>query len=201
MYATCSATQRLIAAFGFLMAIAPCVAYAQQGGPYDLRWNTFDGGGTTTASGGVYQLGGTIGQPDAGTVSGGTFTLRGGFWESGLFIAGLDPEDPDIPPDVPDETTGGPALVFHLYPAMPNPMRPPAEIRFDLPEARFVRLTVYSMEGARIRALAEEEFSAGRHAIRWDGLDGAGRRVGSGGYIVRIEAGGSIEQEKIVLLK
>jgi hypothetical protein len=38
-----------------------------------------DGGGGTS-TGGVYSVSGTIGQPDAGTMSGGPFTLVGGFW-------------------------------------------------------------------------------------------------------------------------
>lgn len=44
-----------------------------------IPWYTVDGGGGTS-TGGVYSLSGTIGQPDAGVLSGGTFTLTGGFW-------------------------------------------------------------------------------------------------------------------------
>ena len=47
---------------------------------YDLSWWTVDGGGATFSTGSSYSLGGTIGQPDAGTSSGGTYTLAGGFW-------------------------------------------------------------------------------------------------------------------------
>ena len=47
---------------------------------YDLGWYTIDGGGATFSTGGEYSLGGTIGQPDAGTLSGGSYALRGGFW-------------------------------------------------------------------------------------------------------------------------
>jgi len=46
---------------------------------YSLDWSTIDGGGGTS-SGGQYTLSGTIGQPDAGSMTGGTFTLQGGFW-------------------------------------------------------------------------------------------------------------------------
>ena len=56
------------------------LAIAQSGGGYDLSWNTVDGGGYTFSMGGGYFLGGTIGQPDAGTHSGGPYTLGGGFW-------------------------------------------------------------------------------------------------------------------------
>lgn len=43
-----------------------------------LVGGTIGGGGTTTGS--IYSLGGTIGQFDAGKLSGGTYTLGGGFW-------------------------------------------------------------------------------------------------------------------------
>ena len=46
---------------------------------YALDWSTIDGGGGTS-SGGQYTLSGTIGQPDAGAMSGGSFSLQGGFW-------------------------------------------------------------------------------------------------------------------------
>ncbi len=47
---------------------------------YDLSWYTIDGGGATFSTGGSYSLGGTIGQPDAGALSGGSYQLTGGFW-------------------------------------------------------------------------------------------------------------------------
>jgi hypothetical protein len=47
---------------------------------YDLTWHTIDGGGVMRSTGGNFELSGTIGQPDAGAMSGGNFTLTGGFW-------------------------------------------------------------------------------------------------------------------------
>ena len=55
-------------------------ALSQTGGVYDLTWHTNDGGGTTSAAGGAYSLGGTVGQPDAGASSGGAYSLTSGFW-------------------------------------------------------------------------------------------------------------------------
>src|SRR6266700_6414626 len=46
---------------------------------YSIDWFTIDGGGGTS-TGGVYTVSGTIGQPDAGKLSGGNYTLDGGFW-------------------------------------------------------------------------------------------------------------------------
>jgi hypothetical protein len=53
---------------------------AQTGDDYSLNWNTVDGGGEMYSAGGAYTLGGTVGQPDAGVLEGGTYTLAGGFW-------------------------------------------------------------------------------------------------------------------------
>jgi len=53
-------------------------ALAQEG--YDLSWWTIDGGGQTFSTGDGYSLGGAIGQPDAGLLTGPGYRLEGGFW-------------------------------------------------------------------------------------------------------------------------
>ena len=59
-------------------------ALAQSNGGYDLTWNTIDGGGATFSTGGGYELGGTVGQSDAGTLSTNGYTLTGGFWSGAV---------------------------------------------------------------------------------------------------------------------
>ncbi len=66
-----------------LLLLLSSVVLAQSGGGYDLSWSTVDGGGGTFSTGGDYSLGGTIGQPDVGVLSGGDYTLTGGFWYGG----------------------------------------------------------------------------------------------------------------------
>jgi hypothetical protein len=63
-----------------LLLLAGVAVHAQVGGGYELTWSTVDGGGATFSTGNGYSLGGTIGQPDAGTMTGGEYTLAGGFW-------------------------------------------------------------------------------------------------------------------------
>jgi len=63
-----------------LLSLPASVALAQSGGGYDLTWSTIDGGGYTFSTGSGYALGGTAGQADAGVLSGGGYTLAGGFW-------------------------------------------------------------------------------------------------------------------------
>lgn len=46
---------------------------------YAIDWHTIDGGGGTS-TGGVYTVTGSIGQPDAGRMTGWPYALEGGFW-------------------------------------------------------------------------------------------------------------------------
>ena len=77
----------LLVLFLLLLFILPVLA--QSGGGYDLKWSTTDGGGGSSA-GGVYNLSGTIGQPDTAVISGGGYILSGGFWFGGEAISPLE---------------------------------------------------------------------------------------------------------------
>ena len=54
-------------------------APASPGAGYDLSWSSIDGGGGMSSDG-TYTLNGSIGQPDAGALTGSGYTLTGGFW-------------------------------------------------------------------------------------------------------------------------
>ncbi len=57
-------------------------ALGQVGPILDLSWNTIDGGGGTSTGSG-FTLSGTIGQHDAGVMTGGGYEIAGGFWPGG----------------------------------------------------------------------------------------------------------------------
>lgn len=63
------------------LLITTTTVLAQTGDGYDLTWNTVDGGGGASSSG-SYVIDGTVGQSDAGVMSGASYTLSGGFWGS-----------------------------------------------------------------------------------------------------------------------
>jgi len=63
---------------------------------FAVDWYTIDGGGGFS-TGGSFELGGTIGQPDAGVMTGGDFQLAGGFWHGGT--AGPPPCPGDVDGD------------------------------------------------------------------------------------------------------
>lgn len=82
--------------FTLLMTLALCIAVSlpavsQSGSGYDLTWRTIDNGGAIFNVGGDYQLGGAIGQPDAGVLRDGGYTLVGGFWNGGAAVSAGDP--------------------------------------------------------------------------------------------------------------
>ena len=60
-----------------VLSLAAATTRAQN---FNIDWFTIDGGGGP-GTGGGYTLNGTIGQPDAGSpMSGGAFSISGGFW-------------------------------------------------------------------------------------------------------------------------
>ncbi len=61
-------------------AVVGGVIGAASAGVYEIPWFTIDGGGVMNSTGGDFELSGTIGQPDPGTMTGGGFELTGGFW-------------------------------------------------------------------------------------------------------------------------
>jgi hypothetical protein len=68
--------RKLVTGIALGFAVITIAAQAQS---YTVDWFTMDGGGGNS-TGGVYSVSGTIGQPDAGRMSGGGFALDGGFW-------------------------------------------------------------------------------------------------------------------------
>jgi hypothetical protein len=62
--------------FSILFTLSSFATFAQS---YSIDWFTIDGGGGTS-TGGDFAVSGTIGQFDAGKMSGGNFSIDGGFW-------------------------------------------------------------------------------------------------------------------------
>ena len=61
-------------------------------------------------------------------------------------------------------------------------------VRYALPWAGEIRLTVYNLLGQEIAVLASGARAAGEHAVRWEGRDGRGRPVVRGVYLYRLGA-------------
>jgi hypothetical protein len=78
----------------------------------------------------------------------------------------------------------------------PNPFNPWTTIRYALPQASFVTLTVYNALGQQVAQLVNEQQQGGYHdaVFRGDGL-------ASGVYFYRMQAGNFVQTKKLLLLK
>ncbi len=80
--------------------------------------------------------------------------------------------------------------------AYPNPFTRSTTIRFGLAEASDVDLLIYDVLGREVARLASGTMDAGQHAVVFDG-----RGLPSGAYVVRVAAGGSVETQRLTLLR
>lgn len=83
----------------------------------------------------------------------------------------------------------------------PNPFNPRTTLTFELPQERFVNLTIFAVDGTRVRTLVDGVRVAGRHEVTWDGRDEAGRDVATGTYFARVVADDFNQIRKMVLLR
>ncbi len=95
-----------------------------------------------------------------------------------------EPEAPGLP------------TTFALLPAYPNPFNPSTTLRYDVPEASLVRITVFDVLGREIAMLVNEEHTAGHHEIAFDA-----QGLPSGLYLARMGAGATLQIQRLTLLK
>jgi hypothetical protein len=91
---------------------------------------------------------------------------------------------------------GGVAESFKLDQNYPNPFNPSTTIRYALPAASHVVLTVYNTLGQEVTTLVNEVQGRGSHSVI---LDGTG--LASGVYLYRIQAANFVDTKKLVLLR
>jgi len=99
----------------------------------------------------------------------------------------------------------GPADVrpvsYVLHPSQPNPFNPRTEIRYELPAAGPVKLTVYDVTGRELRVLVDATKDAGVHAASWDGTDSDGKALASGVYFYRLQVADFTQTRRMTLVK
>jgi hypothetical protein len=83
----------------------------------------------------------------------------------------------------------------------PNPFNPRTTIRYDVPSAGMVRVSVYDARGAHVNTLVARDHAAGVYDVGWNGRAADGSAMGSGVYFVRVSHARGEESRKMVLLK
>ncbi len=100
-----------------------------------------------------------------------------------------------------DDTDNNLPTEFALSQNFPNPFNPSTTIGFSLPTASFVELSIYNIEGKKVKTLVEQNLSAGQHNIEWDGTNNSGSQIATGMYIYRMTTETFSTSKKMVLLK
>jgi hypothetical protein len=85
---------------------------------------------------------------------------------------------------------------YTLFQNFPNPFNPATNIKFALPKASNVKVTVYDAIGKEVRTLVNDYLNAGTHTFEFNA-----RHLASGVYLYRIEADNFVKVNKMLLLK
>lgn len=85
--------------------------------------------------------------------------------------------------------------------AEPNPFAAQTWIRWGLPRAAHVRVSVFDVRGRRVATLLDAQRPAGEDLLRWNATDDTGSRVPSGVYFVRVEVPGRTVTRRLVRLR
>ena len=85
---------------------------------------------------------------------------------------------------------------FILDQNYPNPFNPSTTIKFSLPEAAEIKITVFNLLGQEIAVLVDELKESGVHSVEFDAS-----HLNSGIYIYRIESNSLIQTRKMTLIK
>jgi len=88
-----------------------------------------------------------------------------------------------------------------LFQNNPNPFNPGTTVRWYLPSASRVRITIFDVAGRPVRLLIDDKFEAGINSTDWDGARDSGDTAASGVYFYRIEAGPFSDSKKMILIR
>ena len=108
--------------------------------------------------------------------------------------------DEEKPPAPPSEEVSNPTSdipnQFELQQNYPNPLNPTTVIRYQLPVASYVTLTVYNMLGQEVATLVNGMQEAGYKSVEYDAS-----KMPSGVYFSKLTAGSFSQVRKMLLTK
>ena len=85
---------------------------------------------------------------------------------------------------------------YTLLQNYPNPFNPRTTIHFQIANAGYVKLSIYSMEGKEVASLVNMSLDAGSYNVDWDA-----DRFSSGIYLCRMETMNNSQIRKLVYIK
>jgi len=97
----------------------------------------------------------------------------------------------------------GPGVIteYALKGNYPNPFNPTTTVRFEVPIAGSVKLTVFDLLGRPVKSLIDGNMEYGAHTVQWNGTNNNSMPVSAGVYLVVMRAGSFVHTQKMALIK
>lgn len=119
----------------------------------------------------------------------------------GQYLLSLGDADLGVGTGISRDGPPGEGAPLALSQNFPNPFSARTEIRYELQQAGYVEIEIFSLTGQLVRRLVLSQQPSGKHTVEWDGLDQGGRPVASGLYIYRLRLGDHLQAKKMVLVR
>ena len=91
--------------------------------------------------------------------------------------------------------------LFTLLSNYPNPFNPTTNIAYDLSKNSFVNISIFDIDGKKVRTLLNRFQSEGYNTIIWNGKNDSNVRVAAGMYLYTLLVEDMIQTRKMVMLK
>ncbi|NWF50957.1 MAG: T9SS type A sorting domain-containing protein [Ignavibacteriaceae bacterium] len=122
------------------------------------------------------------------------------FWDNyGYYVAFIT--STGTVTDVNHEQNHGNLNDYNLSQNFPNPFNPSTSIQYNVPGSANVQLTIYDINGQKVKELINEFRNSGNYTVTWDAKDNFGNKVSSGTYFYQVQVGNFIQTKKMILLK
>lgn len=90
---------------------------------------------------------------------------------------------------------------FNLSQNYSSPFDTSTIISFDLTQPELITCEIYMLNGRKVRSIFQHIPASGRHFLKWDGRDDAGRDLPSGIYFYRLITEEFLQHKKMVLVR
>lgn len=128
----------------------------------------------------AHALIGGFGDDDNGEESGSAYVYSGFSATTAILV----PVEVDAP------------TIFELFQNYPNPFNPSTSIKYSVPEAGNIKLSVYNVVGEEIAVLINGYTAAGSFDVTFDAS-----KLPSGVYLYKLKSANSVQTKKMMLLK
>lgn len=151
---------------------------------------------TTLANGFIAGQGTVVTPHEYGFVDAGRGTGRWWYRLQQVDLNGAVHYSSEVSVDVLTSVEEATPASFALEQNYPNPFNAGTVIRYTVPAATTVRLTVYDLLGHEVATLQDGPMSAGMHQASWDGS-----RMASSVYVYRLSAGEQVMTRRMVYVR